>query len=112
VEGVGALSMPCSQPHLTPRRAGPSSFKPINCRLKVIVPEIAKWTSLWSLNFSFKIFYTFSLSINFSLQILTLVVPYYTDIGPRMPSECPSLTLQTIYSFVKKVAFIKEASFC
>jgi hypothetical protein len=42
-------------------------------------------TLLWSLNFSFKIFYTFSLNINFSLQILTLVVPYGTVIGLGCP---------------------------
>jgi hypothetical protein len=42
-------------------------------------------TLLWSLNFSFKIFYTFSLNINFSLQILTLVVLYGTVIGPKCP---------------------------
>jgi hypothetical protein len=38
-------------------------------------------TLLWSLNFSFKTFYTFSLGINFSFQILTQVVPYGTVIG-------------------------------
>jgi hypothetical protein len=32
------------------------------------------------INFSFKIFYTFSLNINFSLQILTLVVLYGTTV--------------------------------
>jgi hypothetical protein len=37
------------------------------------------------INFSFKTFYTFDLSINFSLQILTLVVPYYTVIGLGYP---------------------------
>jgi hypothetical protein len=37
------------------------------------------------INFSFKIFYTFGLSINFSLQILTLVVPYGAVIGPGCP---------------------------
>jgi hypothetical protein len=37
------------------------------------------------INFSFKIFYTFSLNINFSLQILILVVPYGTVIGPGCP---------------------------
>jgi hypothetical protein len=42
-------------------------------------------TLLWSLNFSFKIFYTFSLNMNFSLQILKLIVPYGTVIGPKCP---------------------------
>jgi hypothetical protein len=42
-------------------------------------------TLLWSLNFSFKIFYTFGLNINFSFQILTLVVPYGTVIGLKCP---------------------------
>jgi hypothetical protein len=37
------------------------------------------------INFSFKTFYTFGLGINFSLQILTLVVPYGTVIGPGCP---------------------------
>jgi hypothetical protein len=44
-----------------------------------------KITLLWTLNFAFKIFYTFGLTINFSLQILTLVVPYGTVIGLKCP---------------------------
>jgi hypothetical protein len=42
-------------------------------------------TLLWSLNSSFKIFYSFGFNINFSLQIITLVVPYGTVIGPKCP---------------------------
>jgi hypothetical protein len=37
------------------------------------------------INFSFKTFYTFSLSVNFFLQILALVFPYGTVIGPGCP---------------------------
>jgi hypothetical protein len=51
--------------HLTPQGIRPSPCKPIIS--SSIVPEITKWTLLWSLNSSFRIFYTFGLRINFSL---------------------------------------------
>jgi hypothetical protein len=65
IEGDGGtLHKPCSQPHLTPW-ASPTQPLKANCYLKVIVPEEAKWALLWSLSISFKIFYTFGLTIIF-----------------------------------------------
>jgi hypothetical protein len=68
----------------------------------------------WSLNFSFKISYTFDLSIKIFLKILTLVIPLWPCDCPGTPSEYPSLTLQAplqvMHPFVKEVAFVKDAA--
>jgi hypothetical protein len=93
-----------------------------NSYLKVMVPKSTnitfrnnkKWALLWSLNFSFKISYTFGLSIKVFLQTLTLVVPLWHCDRAGTPSEYTSLTfqapLQVMHPFVKEVAFVKEAA--
>jgi hypothetical protein len=49
---------------------------------------------------------------NFFPPNINTSCPVWHCYWPEMPSECPSLTLQMIYFFVKKVAFIKEAACC
>jgi hypothetical protein len=64
------------------------------------------------INFSFKPFYTFSLSISFSLQTLTLVVLYGTVIGPGCPLNALLLLYRQFVPLFKNIAFIKEAACC
>jgi hypothetical protein len=59
-------------------------------------------TLLWPLNFSFKIFYTYSFNINFFPLNINTSCPIWYYYWPKMPSECPSLTLHMIYCFIKK----------
>jgi hypothetical protein len=78
--------MPCTNPALSPtshlRAPDPAlisqllaqGYSPKNNKMDITI-----------INFSFKIFYTFGLSINFSLKTLTLVVPYGTVIGLGCP---------------------------
>jgi hypothetical protein len=86
--------------------------------LKVMVPkstnvtfqEQQKWALRWSLNFSFKISYTFGLSIKiFFPQNINISCPCGTVIALGHPSECPSLTLQAplqvTHPFVEEAAW-------
>jgi hypothetical protein len=66
---------------------------------------------MWSLDFSFKIFYTFGLNINFFPPNINTSCPVWYCYLSEMPSKCPSLTLQMIYPLLK-VDFIKEAACC
>jgi hypothetical protein len=82
----GEVAALCTGPTPSPPHALGLSNSALgtNSYLKVMVPKSTnvtfweqqkKWALLWSLNFSFRISYTFVLSIKIFLQILTLVIP-------------------------------------
>jgi hypothetical protein len=80
-EGV----VPCTSPPLSPTSHLGTADPALVSQLLTQGYSPKNNTLLWSPNFSFKIFYIFGLNINFSLQILTLVVPYGTVIDPKCP---------------------------
>jgi hypothetical protein len=91
VEGVcgvcvgGLVPCACPAPSLTSHLGAPDPALVSQLLAQGYSPRNSKMDITVVSNFSFKIFYTFSLSINFSLQILTLVVPCGTIIGLGCP---------------------------
>jgi hypothetical protein len=73
--------VPCTSPAPTPTSHLGASDPALVSQLLAQGYSPRNNTLLWSLNFSFKTFCAFRLDIIFSLQILTLVVPYGTVIG-------------------------------
>jgi hypothetical protein len=77
--------MPCTRPAPSPTSHLRAPDRALVRQLLAQSYSPQNSTLLWSLNFSFKIFYAFSLKINFSFQTLKLVVLYDTVIGLGCP---------------------------